>query len=447
MLTKLGAWWIWVRESLWSLPTLLTALAVALAAATLWLDGLLQRNPRVDYLAFAGGAEGARGVLSAIAASLITVTGVVFSITIVALQLASSQFTPRVLRHFTGDRANQLVLGVLIGTFTYTLLVLRTVRADGRDVGTFVPALSVGLAVVLALVSIGFLIFYIHHAARSIQAAVIIERAAHDTLTLIRRSCPEGPAEPAEGSPCPVLPETEGAPICSPHAGYLQAVDLDGLAELAGQAGVTIRMELSVGEFVLPGARLASVWPASVSDEVRDDICQAFVLGPERTLQQDVAFGLRQLADIAIRALSPAVNDPTTATMCIDRLAELLVTLGTRESPEQVRVDEKGRVCLVARPLRFERAVELSFAQIRHYGTGDAVVARYLLETLGRIAALVPGDRRGPLARQMGLVRQAARERIGQPADLAEVEAIGDWALAQLTSDIDPPGAADRSPE
>ena len=187
MRTRLGSWWLALKGSLWFVPAVCTTLAVAFALGLVRLDQelLLGRGADSRWWLLGGGAEGTRGVLAAIAGTMITVTGVVFSITIVALQLASSQFTPRVLRTFTGDRGNQLVLGVFIATFTYALLVLRTVREASEGRPPFVPAASVTLAIALAGVSIGFLIYYINHAASSIRASVVIDRVARDTLGLI----------------------------------------------------------------------------------------------------------------------------------------------------------------------------------------------------------------------------------------------------------------------
>jgi uncharacterized membrane protein len=409
------------------LPAVITVAAALLAALTLRIDEILLADRRATfYLAFGGGVEGARGVLTAIAGSMITVTGVVFSITIVALQLASSQYTPRVLRGFTRDRANQVVLGVFIGTFTYTLLVLRMVRSASDDGEAFVPSISVGVAILLALLSIGFLIYYIHHAARSIQASVIIDRAANDTLGLVRRLFPEPIGEPALERPAPPVPAGAPALITAEGAGYLQTVDADTLFELADTEKLTIRMEPYIGEFVLPGAPLAAVWPPTAVDDAGvGRIRQAFVLGPDRTLQQDIELGLRQLADIAIKALSPGINDPTTAVNCIDRLSEILVTLGNRDAPERARSDDQGRVCFVARETTFCRAVRLSFDQIRHYGRSDPVFMAHWLRTLRRAAALVPPARRAALADQVRAALDTERREIRDPGDLERVLEAG----------------------
>ena len=434
--TAAVAWWRRIRDSLWFVPGLITVAAVGLAAALVELDATIQAGRPADYyLAFGGGAEGARGVLSAIATSTVTVTGVVFSITIVALQLASSQYSPRVLRNFSNDRINQTVLGVFIATFTYSLLVLRTVRA-GEGEQLFVPSISIGVAIALALLSVGCLIFYIHHVARSIRAAVIIDRAAQDTRVVIDRLFPEARGELDPAGHEVDLPEMQPVVITAPRSGYLQIVDGDALFHLAEQERLTLRVEPSTGAFVFAGEAIASLWSpiadgdqlASLSQRVR----AAFVFGPEPTLEGDVEFGFRQIADIAIKVLSPAMNDPTTAVICINRLAELLVRLGNRRLSTEARRSEDGRLRLVTPKPQFQRAVDLSFDQICHYGSGDPVVAVHLLQTLGRIAGLVPPDRRGPLARQIWSVLYAAKEAITEPADRDRVQRAGDQAISRL---------------
>ncbi len=428
MPTRLSSWWYDLQDSLWFLPAVMTGTAIALALGMVRLDGylLLDRRTGTSWL-FGGGAEGARGVLSAIAGTMITVTGVVFSITIVALQLASAQFTPRVLRTFTGDRGNQVVLGAFIGTFTYALLVLRSVRSASQDGAIFVPAASVTLAIVLVLVSIGLLIYYIHHAASSIRASVIINRAARDTLGLIDELFPADVGRPAP--PSPPLPLNPPGLVHASASGYLQRIDQDALFSLAEERAIVVRLEPLVGEFILPGAALASVWPAGQVDEgLTQSIHGTVVLGPERTLQADVELGIRQLADIAIKSLSPGINDPTTATICIDRLSEALVRLAHKGKPEEVRTGKDGTARVVLHGPPFARLVDVAFAQVRHYGAGDAAVAAHLLTTLGRMNALVPRERREPLAQQARLVLQAAREETSIPSDLDRVEQAGAWA-------------------
>ncbi|MBW3569972.1 MAG: DUF2254 domain-containing protein [Gemmatimonadetes bacterium] len=424
MPAKLRLVWIRVRDSLWFVPSVLTLVGALLAVGITQAEqGGAFDAEMLDSWLFGGGVEGARGVLEAIASGLITVTGVVFSVTVVALQLASTQFTPRVLRNFTSDRGNQLVLGVFIGTFTYTVLVLRTVRSAEEGGNPFVPRVGVTLAVVLVLVAIGFLIFYINHSARSIQVAAILDRVAGRTLDHVHRLFPDeiGHADAAE-PPDPRPREQPSVTVTADSAGYLQAVDGRSLFRMGKDKELVIAMEPQIGDFVLPGQPLAKVSPpGAVDDEVCAHVRKAFLLGPERTPEQDVEFGIIEISDIAVKALSPGINDPTTAFRCIDRLAEVLLEMGTRAPPRPWRTEE-GRVHYHARHPTFERAVGLSFDQIRHFGASNPGIVRKLLEVLARLASLVPPSRRPVLLAQAHAVLDDARARVESAGDRVGVE-------------------------
>ena len=434
MHNKAANWWYDLQDSLWLVPAVMAGVAVILALAMVRVDQHLVLNQRSDTeWLFGGGAEGARGVLSAIAATMITVTGTVFSITVLALQLASSQLTPRILRNFTGDRGNQVVLGVFIGTFTYALLVLRSVRSEDDDQTAFVPAASVTLAIVFALFSIGFLIFFIHHSARSMQAAVVIDRTAADTRELIDRRFPEraGPLVPAPTVTVPSLPPLV---IRAERGGYLQSIDVETLLGVADASRLTIRIDVQVGDFLLPGTPLLSLWPATALDiggvdvqEIERDARAIMLVGPERTLAEDVEFGFRQLADIALKALSPGINDPTTAAMCIDRLGEALVVFGQREKPLEVQIGKEGDGCLLIRGASFDAVVRVGFGQIRHYGAGDASVAEHLVRTLGNVAVLVPDELRAALVQEARLMVAAAQAALPVDEDRKRVSAAAAW--------------------
>ena len=427
--SRLTLAWNAVRDSLWFAPSTAAILGVLLSVVAPRIpvpdgDGAL-----LEAWIYSGGTDGARAVLSTIAGSLITVTGVIFSVTIVALQLASSQFTPRVVGSFVADRVNQVVLGVFIGTFTYTLLVLRTIQSEGDDRATFVPHVAVTIALVLLLVSIGALIVFINHAARSIQASTILDRETARTRRSIERLFPARVGEPTDApaaAPAPV-PATLPAVVAAEAAGYLQALHAEPLWALGGEVAepLVIRMELHLGAFVFPGCALASVWPATACDErVADAVRAAFLLGAERTAEQDVELGLVELSDIALRALSPGINDPTTAIHAIDRLTELLAALAARRPPDPVRTSDDGRVRLLARDTSFERAVSVAFDQIRHYGAGDPAVALKLLEALRELALVVPPPLRPPLATQAQRVHHAARRALHDPADHAALDRV-----------------------
>ena len=353
---------------------------------------------------------------------IITVTGVVFSVTIVALQLASSQFTPRVLRQFTSDRANQIVLGVFIGTFTYTLLVQRTVRTgDGEE--AFVPNVAVTGAVILALLSIAFLIFFINHAARSIQASVIIDSVTADTLRAIRQVYPER-LEEGEDEPLVAADEytagrsEESLVITCSKAGYIQELDRGALKEIAEQNHLFIRSDVEIGKHVLDGDGVMTVWPAEdVDPKIRDELRGTLVLGMERTPYQDLKLGVIELMDIAVKAMSPSVNDPTTALNSIDRLGEILLDLAWRRRGDLVEMSDNGRPLLITRRPLLEDTLGVAFDQVRHYAADNPTVAIALTRLLGRLAAAAPDTARAAFVEQLHEVKSSAERRIEDPVD------------------------------
>jgi uncharacterized membrane protein len=436
--SRRGLAWASVRDSLWFVPSVAVVLGGLLAMLAVQVPTPRTESRLAWLWLFGGGAEGARGVLTAIAGSLITVTGTIFSVTIVALQLASSQFTPRLLRSFVSDRVNQAVLGVFIGTFTYTLLVLRTIHSSASGAETFVPQVGVTVAVALLLVSIGALIVFINHAAHSIQASVILHRETERTLAQIRQLFPDDVGRPAPDGDADA--ERAGASAAPPavvtaaEAGYLQAVQAEALWRLGAgrRAGpLMVRMELHVGAFTIPGKPLASVWPAeALDDRVARGIRDAFVLGPERTPEQDVEYGLVELSDIAVKALSPGINDPTTAMQAIDRLTEVLAALGARRRGAATRASPDGGVRLLVRDTPFERAAGLAFDQIRHFGAENPAIAKKLLETLADLAGVLPAAVRPVLAEQAESTVRAARRSVSDPAELEAVERLAAHAVA-----------------
>ncbi|HUG41139.1 MAG TPA: DUF2254 domain-containing protein [Longimicrobiales bacterium] len=441
-LDKLTAIWERVRDSLWFLPGVFTLVAAGLAIVTVQLDmnGILaipapedpaNGAPRAVRIVFSGTADGARGVLSAIAAGLITVTGVVFSVTIVAIQLASTQFTPRILRNFTADRGNQLVLGVFIGTFTYALLIQRVVRGSNEEVPAFVPNLSVTVALALALVSIGFLIFFIDHAARSVQAAVIIDRVARDALRTNQRTLPDSVGGAMDDDPASVLPDGPGKSVTSRTSGYVQGIEVKTLMRLLRQEGRTIRLEPHLGDFIMTGAPLATLWPADSDpdDSVAATVREAFILGYERTPRLDPELGVVELVDIAVKALSPGINDPTTAAICLDRLSEIVVDFGRRDPPRRVhRYPRTGSVLILPRP-EFEHLVETALDQIRHFAAGNPHFVGTILRRLAEIGRLLPAHRHPPLLAQ---AEAALREALAQEPDLTDARRLQQAAREAL---------------
>jgi uncharacterized membrane protein len=433
--SRLQALWYRVRDSLWFVPSIVTLVAVGLALVTVEVDRryIDHEDVRGYFFVFGAGAEGARGVLSAIAQSLMTVTGVVFSITIIALQLASTQYSPRVLHRFMDDRANQAVLGIFIGTFVYALLVLRFVRADDE----YVPSFSVSLSVLLALLSVGALIFFINHIAQSLKAETIAARTAAETHEVIARVFPArdgaGP-EQQEGEP-----EERFEPVGRPgvlrarRSGYLQALDLEGIAEATEQEA-TLRLELAVGDFVVEGEALAALWPARLAEDgdLADELRDAFTIGAERTPHQDVERGLVELVDMAVKALSPSIYEPTTARVCIDRITELLVHIGRRAPPSRYRSLADGRLRVIAQRDSFESAVRLTIRPVRRYGETQAAVLIWLLDSVRRVAELVPDTCREALLVEVHETLARGEAVIESHADLEEIRRAADRAIGAL---------------
>jgi uncharacterized membrane protein len=390
-----------LHATFWVIPVLMTLAAIALSFALVTLDEAV-RDPALAQVGWIwhGGPEGARALLSTVASSMITVAGVVFSVTIVALSLASSQFGPRLLRNFMRDTGNQIVLGTFIATFVYCLLVLRTVR--GVATQEFVPSIAITGGVALALVSLGVLIYFIHHVSASIQVTHLITVVSRDLLAAIDRLFPETLGHGARDAPRPpnVPPfedlGREAHPVRAAQGGYVQAIDSDGLMQLAAAHDLMLHVTHRPGHFVVRGTALVTVWcQGGVDEGVAEGVQEAFILGAERTLTQDVEFAVDQLVEVAVRALSPGVNDPFTAMTCIDRLGEALCRLAERVLPSPDRSDEHGTLRVLADPVTFAGLADAAFTQIRQYGRSSAAVTIRLLETLAVVAARTsrPEDR------------------------------------------------------
>lgn len=374
--------------SFWFVPALIVMASVAAAAAMVEAETLLAWDPAASSpRLFGAGADGSRAMLSAIGTSMITVAGVVFSITIVALSLTSTQYSPRVLRNFMRDRPTQVVLGAFVGIFAYCLVVLRTIR--GGDEGAFIPSIAVLGGMAYAMAGIALLIFFIHHVALSIQASSILARIAEDTAAAIDRLFPEslGTGPQAE-APAPQLPAS-WTTVAAPRSGYVLAVDGEALFALAGELQRVLRLELQVGEFATDGAPLlaaAGLAPLRAGQEQRLRACVQ--LGRQRTVHQDVGFGLQQMVDVALRALSSGINDPTTACMCIDQLSGLLARLGGRSIPEAFRMAD-GKLRVVVQAPGFAEWLRTGLLPIVLHARGELSVLQRLVSAVERLAAAV----------------------------------------------------------
>ena len=419
MKSFLSNFWEALRGSYWFVPSLMTAAAVVLSYALLALDRRLVFSSLSGYAwIYAGGASGARSVLSTVASSVITVAGTTFSITIATLSLTSSQFGPRLLRGFLRDTGNQIVLGTFIGTFVYCLLILRTIRGEQQDV--FVPNFSVTMGVFLALASVGVLIYFINHVSASIQASEVIKSVSVELNEAIDRLYPvtigEGSGEltPSERDSS-ALPSV---PVAAKRSGYVQSVDEDRLMALAKSAGGFLTIVHRPGAFATEGAPLARLHAAPpLPKEFENDLNKAFTMGPNRTMTSDAGFGMDQLVEVASRALSPGINDPFTAMSCLNRIGEALSRLATRPVPSPCRYDDGGVLRIIARPLLFREMVSSAFDPIRQYASSSLAVTLHLLETLEVVTVQAGGEEnREALRRQARLVHDG-RSALSEPAD------------------------------
>lgn len=403
---RLRAVWDRMRGTYWAVPSTMATVAIVAALVIIDVDQALTAEflNQLSWV-YTGGAEGARAVLSTIAASMITVAGVTFSITIVALTLASQQFGPRLLRNFLRDLGNQITLGTFIATFLYCLLVLRTVR--GTDDDQFVPHLAVTVGVVLATVSIGVLIFFIHHIATSIQASQVIANVASDLHAAIERLFPERIGREVDHDPPESVPDFQDArPVVATHSGYVQAVDSAQVLTAAREGAFVMRIDARPGDFVRAGRPLASVVsPAGRPTGVDDALRRAFIIGADRTGTQDLGFFINQLVELGVRALSPGINDPATARACIDRLEDALAHLSSRQMPSPYRYDEDNVLRVVARPVTFAEMLDLAFTELSRYGFSSVSVSCRLLEAMRDLAPCLSRDEDGrALVRQADLV-------------------------------------------
>ena len=402
-----------LRGSFWFLPTLIVAFSIVLAVGLIEADSSGSRDWMADWpRLFGAGAAGARGMLATIAGSMMTVVGVTFSMTLMTLALASSQYTSRILRNFMSDRVTQVVLGIFAGIFTYCLIVLRTIR--GGDEGGFVPSLSVAFSVVLAIGGIGTLIFFIHHIASSIQASSIIASVAQETMVAMDRLFPEKLGQaPMDDLSNPSLlpsPKRNWQAVLAGRNGYLQSVDNAALLRLARDHQTIVRMECGIGDFVVQGTALASLaLQDSPTKEIIAAVQSAYSINRHRTLEQDSAFGIRQIVDMALHALSPSTNDTTTAVMCVDYLTAILARLASQGIPSSHRYED-GELRVISIGQTFASLVAESFDQIRGSAEGNFAIMFRMLGALQTIASLTASPSR----------RQALREQVQCTAELAE---------------------------
>lgn len=411
-----------VRSSFWFTPAVIVVGMILLACGMIALEGVLDPEFVKDVpLLFAAGAAGSRGLLSTVASSMITVAGVVFSITLVVLSLTASQYSPRVLRNFMRDSINQSVLGVFLGIYAYCLVVLRTIYEN--DENTFVPTLAVLGALLLGFTGIAYLIFFIHHIAVSIQASQILADVAHETLGVVDQSFPE--SVESDDPPVEDVPVQFGKswrPLRATRSGFLQTIQTERLVRQAQEQDFVVRLRSGLGDFLVEGAIIGEILSVAPLEPAREDsVRDCFTAGRERTFEQDVAYGLRQSVDIALKALSPGINDVTTAMTAVHYLTVVMTRISQRHI-EMVFRDDQNEPRLRTSGPGFEQLLTLAFSEIRHNAAGTHSILRELiraLETLTEQNALP--SRRAAIAAELALLEQTILDSLTDNSEREEL--------------------------
>jgi uncharacterized membrane protein len=391
--SRMRGWLEELGDVFWLRPALLVAMGMGLGAAMTWAERMgLTESLASGGLIYSGGEAGARSLLSAVASSSIGVAGTVFSITVAALSLAAGQMGPRLLRNFTRDPGNQIVLGTFLGTFAYALVLLRTVRSVQE--GAFVPHLGVTGALVLALLCVAALVWFVHHIANSINVDTVIGLVHAELLAAIAS------LETGTDTPSSTPPRAKGMPVRFGGNGYLRSLDEKALADWAVSCGVVLRLRVRPGDYLFPGAIVAEVEVGNNPEQLFDKrssadeaFASAVSIGDRQAAAQDLEFAVRQLVEVAVRALSPGINDPFTAMAVLERLGATLCAVADRRLPDPV-LRRNGREVLVRKVPDYDGLCDTMFHMIRQNSGGSAAVLIRLVETLQRVEEVERDPRR-----------------------------------------------------
>ena len=443
MKTRLIALWDQWRGGFWFVPSLCLSTAVVLGLLLPKVDEAFRVHevPGLGWIETTG--PSARSVLTALAGALVTVGGVVLSATMVTLSLTTSQYGPRLLRSFVQNNLTQLTIGLFLGASLYSLLVLRTVERAGNS--TFVPHLSVAAAVTVTALGVGQLVYFIHGVASAIQAQNVVWSVARELDAAIESLYPSDVGESGEGSPGSESASTQeisageslGQVLVTRVEGYLQAIDIDGVTELARRHDVRFHLEIQPGHFLIRGTEVARVYDVSRGDPLSDEeladlqrrLSDHLITGRYRTPRQDIECAVLELVEVALRALSPGINDPRTAIACIDRLGAALHRLASRRPPSAEVRDDEGTIRLVRKTIDFDEVLDEAYQQIRQYGASSVAVTIRLIDTLLAIAPEAARCRRvRAIRRQADMLGRSAERNLPEENDLEDVRK----RLAQL---------------
>lgn len=437
VLTRRRVLWDHLRSALWVMPAV--SVVVFLVAGAVLSHVPIGDDSPLRWLVFQGTPEDARQMLIVVSSTMITVTGLVFALTIIALQIASNQYSPRLLRNFMRDRGTQFVLSIFVGSFAYSTAGLHTVGVQNPDEAAFMPRLAVSGSLGLGLASLGVLIYFIHHLSSSIQIDRVMSMIVRETLEVIDDLYPDQSGYPESDERCPD-PPAWAVPLPSDRSGYIQEIAPEALVEAAAQQDLVLLFIKSVGHHVVAGTPIALAWHRSAihppsEPGLREAIGDSVQVGFERTMLQDVPFGIRRLVDIGNKALSSAINDPYTATQAVHHLSEVLCVLARRRLGDRLHRDERGTVRVAIPFPDFADYLQLGMGQIRRFGAKEPAVARSLIELLKNVCSSTGSeDRRAAAVRHIRLVLEEVKRDITQSGDVERLLAEGDEVLRALAA-------------
>ncbi len=387
---KLGFKWSELKATFWLIPVVTIIISIFLSITLVYLDGFVNiPKEGLGRFFFVSSSDSARSILTTIAGAMMGVAGTVFSITLVALTLASSQFGPRLIKNFMYVRLNQVVLGSYISTYLYCLLVLNAVKeVDGY---TFIPAISILVAILAAITNIILLIVFIHQIAISIQADKVISEISEFISKQVETLFPLKKEEEKEERQTSDMPSViagyqKQTSIKSPKSGYLQYIDCENLIKFTTKNESLLVLNYRPGAHLVAGMKIGLLYSHKIlEDNEVDKFIDQFVIDTTKTSQQDLEFSIHQMVEIAARALSPGVNDPYTAMTCIDNLTAIMCHLTQVQFPSKSHFDEKGILRLMVDTLDFEGVLDAAFNQIRQFSGGSPSVIIRLMEAMIKI--------------------------------------------------------------
>jgi uncharacterized membrane protein len=426
MLTRLLTIWDTVRSSLWALPLAMVLVACGAAYVALSIKISVGNDPA--WYLYSGGAKETPQFLSNLVSSMITMATLAISITMVVLTLAAQQLGPRLIRSFIADRRTQTSLGLFVSTVVYLLLVLRSAYGQHAAVAN----LAVTLGTALVLISVATLLFFVHHLARSIIADNVIDRIGAQLDGDIERMLPDASDEHKPQAP---KPRRQGATVPLAYGGYVRAIDFDTIVQAATEADAAVELDIRAGQHAVPGVTVCYVVPEkAATDNLCKAIQSAVFVGAERSAVQDLEFSIHQLVEIALRALSPGINDPYTAVAALDRLTLSIRKVMERGLPQSAWHDDDGKLRLAVPAQDFEGIADAAFNQIRQRGANMPAVLIRMAENIGQLLELANDMQQPALQKHLGMVLAAGRRNIVDEHDLKDLEGRVEAAAKQPRS-------------